>query len=66
MGVGRSLTKDKPTGVKLRHPVHVRIVYLTVDSFPGRKPRWIPDWYDQEAKAIDAEVERLKVLLGED
>ena len=63
--VRRTLTKDEPTAVKLRHPIHVRIVYLTVDAYPGRKPRWIPDWYDQEGAEIDAEVERLRVLLGE-
>jgi hypothetical protein len=64
-GVRRALARDEPTAVTLRHPVHVRIVYLTVDAFPGRTPRWIPDWYEQEGAEIDAEVARLKVLLGE-
>ena len=63
--VRRALTKDEPTAVKLRHPIPVRIVYLTVDAFPGRAPRWVPDWYDLEGEEIDAEVARLGVLLGE-
>lgn len=61
--VRSALTKDKPTAVKLKHPVSVRIVYMTVDAFPGRKPRWLPDWYEQEGEEVDAEVERLGVLL---
>ena len=61
--VRRALTKDKPTAVKLKHPISVRIVYVTVDAFPGRKPRWLPDWYEQEGGEVDAEVERLGVLL---
>ena len=62
--VRRALTKDKPTAVKLKHPISVRIVYVTVDAFPGRKPRWLPDWYEQEAQDIEREVKRLKTLVA--
>ncbi len=62
--VRRALTRETPTAVKLRHPISVRVVYLTVDAFPSRKPRWVPDWYEQEGEEIEAEVERLGVILG--
>jgi len=60
--VRRALAKEEPTAVKLLHPIHVRIIYLTVDAFPGRRPRWIPDWYEREGEELEAEVERLRAL----
>jgi len=46
--IKRALRRDRPTEVILARPIPIRLVYTLIDAWPGRRPRFLPDYYKQE------------------